>query len=242
MRDYKIKKLLIKDRGVDKTTKGIFNYSANKIDKFERLLVDNKSNIEIFEKFKDDVVNRREVSVSASMCYFYTGFVLENNMVINIKKDALFRNGEYVQTPKGKIRFIQLPSGMRCLKDKDIEEDIEAMTESIYELDYSRYSESLFYANYKFELTDGRTVIPRLVVSVPSIRLKPEYQGYFYLANDREKLEYKLQNQIKAGLREIIEMDEKLPEQYREEHKSWTPEKRVYEYICKNPAFIYGEM
>lgn len=239
MRDYKVKKLLIKDRGITKDTKGIFKYSKDKLDKFERNLIQDEANIRVFNEFKEKVLNAEEVPVSSSIYPPYKGFVLENNMIINIKKDKFMNDGEYVSTPMGRVKFVQLPIGIQCHIDNRIDEDVDAMTDNIYDLDYNSMTESLFFGAYRFRLKDNKIETPRLVVKVPSIAVKREYQHYFYLCNEREKLFYKLKNQVEISLRRIIEMDEKLPEDFAEEHKDWTPEKRVYSYACKHPSFIH---
>lgn len=239
MSKYYIKKLLTKDRGATKETKGYYKYTDSKLARFERLLVNNPQNIQKYNRFKKAVQNKELVGVSSTFYYSYVGVVLSNNMVINFAKDTILEIGDIVYTEKGKLGFIRTPAGYRQIRDKNVDEDLNAITESIYDLQNDDIVETLLYGDISFECVTGETKCPRIVVSLPNVRMKDEYSDYFRFITTRRKLLERMDSQLSGGLNTVVALDESLPCKYREEFSDMTPEERVYRYICRNPLYLY---
>ena len=238
MKTYNIKTLLTKDRGATINTKGYYKYSSKRVAKMENTIVKSPYNMKQFDKFRDAVLNQKLMPVSSSFTYSYVGFVLDNNMVINLKSDDIFEMGSVISTPKGRIRFIKTPAGYRLFKDPTVDEDLESMTESIYELIEDDMVDTLLYGDIRIEKLDGRVEYPRIVVKLPNIKMKAAYADYFKFVPTRRKLLEKLENQMEGGLNAVLLLDEHLPAEYSESRRDWTPEERVYRYICDNPFYI----
>lgn len=246
MKNYNIKKLLTKDRGATKAIKGRYSYSNAALEYYESELDQTRSNVKEFNQFKYACQNNIPSPVSSSFYYSYVGVVLENNLVINFKnynnstdaRTSLFKMGERIKTPGGKLTLTQLPSGLQLYVDKNNPEDLESMTESIYDLNKDDMVDTMLHGRYKFRLRSGVEIQPSIIVQLPNIEVKKEYQPYFKLVATRYRLQDKLEGKIDNSLRAIVQLDEMLPDSYVEERKDWTPEERVYRYVCSHMELI----
>ena len=236
--DYVITKLLIKDRGVPKGSKGILSYSDSKLRKYEESLIPTEYNKRQFAEFKKAVVNREEINIEASVGYNYIGVILNDKIVVNLGKDDFLNIQEYIETPKGRVRITQYPDRLKYDIKKAVSEDLASMTESIYDLDYSDMCTTIFYTNsMTFQCQGIGTISPRAIVEAPTYSVKKEYSEYFDQLSTRSKLLRKLRNE--KNLRSIMRLYEIIPQDFKDQHVNWDFDRIVYDFVCKNPRYLY---
>lgn len=236
--DYVITKLLVRDRGISKDSKGRLAYSEGKLRKYEELLVQTDYNIKRFKEFKQAVMEKREIDVSASIGCNYTGIVLNDKIIVNLSKDDFLNIQEYVETPKGRLRVTQYPDRWKCNVYRNIDEDLESITESIYDLDYNDFRTTIVYTNsMTFQCIGLGTISPKAIVEAPNYKVKDEYREYFEQISTRGKLMRRLKEE--KSLRNIIKLYELIPQEFKDARTTWNFDRIVYDYVCENPKFLH---
>ena len=240
---YTIKKLIYKNRGIDKNLTGLFHYSLEKLELYESKITQTNANLKRFKTFKDATINKTPIEIYKAFTTKYAGVVLDNNMVINFDDIStnLLEDGDYFTTPKGRIKVYWVNGKYQLRINHNIDENLKELREPLYDLDYDDMTETLIcIKDYTFALGDNSFITPKAVCSVPNYNVRAKFVPYFYTTTVRTKLLKKLKNiNPYATLKTVLEMDQHLPADFREEHESWTPERRVYDYICRNQKFCY---